>query len=272
MCWPSIASPRRPSRVASGPERQRAAAAGTAPDTAYTLADLRRMRAARRYRAWQLEWLRPALGRRIVEVGCGIGNLTGLLLGVDGVEAVVALDHDPAVLAELQAAWGADARLRICRCEATPTGLTDPALTGFDTCVCVNVLEHLDDDAGALQAMVTMVRPGGAVALQVPAVPALYGALDRRLGHRRRYRRRDLAALARAAGAAVESLRYTNALGALFWWYNGRIAGREAQSERQIELFDRLLVPLSRWLERRSAPPWGQSLVAVLRRPAPGKR
>jgi hypothetical protein len=98
----------------------------------------------------------------------------------------------------------------------------------------------------------------------VPAGPALYGPIDRNLGHFRRYRRADLHLLARETGLRLRRLRYSNSIGAFGWWINAHILKLDRQSARQIEFFDRWLVPVLSSAERVLPPPCGQSLVAVL--------
>jgi SAM-dependent methyltransferase len=137
-----------------------------------------------------------------------------------------------------------------------------------DSVVCVNVLEHIEGDAAALRAMVEIVVPGGVIVLLVPAFDALYGPIDRNLGHYRRYRRSSLAGLASAAGLEIRKLHYVNALGLFGWWVNARVLKRETQSDGQIAVFDRWMVPFFSVIERAVPPPFGQSLLAVLRRPA----
>jgi hypothetical protein len=72
---------------------------------------------------------------------------------------------------------------------------------------------------------------------------------------------------ARAAGLKIRKLRYMNTIGFFGWWANARILRREAQSERQIQIFDRFVVPLMSRLEDVARPPFGQSLFAVLQKP-----
>jgi SAM-dependent methyltransferase len=142
------------------------------------------------------------------------------------------------------------------------------ALAGqFDTVICVNVLEHIEDDAVALAAMAAILSPGGVIVLLVPAFAALFGPIDRNLGHYRRYRRDEIARLARAAGLEIAKLHYMNVAGFVGWWVNARLLKRESQSDRQIAIFDRWMVPVLSALEGAIPPPFGQSLLAVLRRP-----
>lgn len=226
----------------------------------YNRADQERMRAAPRYFAWQYHLTAPYLGHRVIEIGCGIGNFTCWLAG----RGVTAVDPDPECLRVLERRWSSPAGLRTLAVAAGGGQLACTFPGAADSCIALNVLEHIADDRAALAEMAALVRPGGRVILLVPAFPALLGPVDRCLGHYRRYRRRGLRALAAAAPLAIERLEYINRLGFFAWWLNARL-GRAGQSPRQIAVFDRLAPGLER-LERRIRPPFGQSLFAVFRR------
>ena len=133
-----------------------------------------------------------------------------------------------------------------------------------DSVVCLNVLEHIKDDRLALSNMDSILGPGGKVILIVPAFKGLYGPIDANLGHYRRYGRRELAALAGRAGLKVRRLNYMNSVGFIGWWMNARVLPRQAQSESQIMIFDRLIVPVMSRIESVVRPPFGQSIFAVL--------
>ena len=100
--------------------------------------------------------------------------------------------------------------------------------------------------------------------LIVPAFMALYGPIDKHLGHYRRYTRASFAATANAAGFNAPVLRYMNTIGFFGWWANAKILKRTEQSEGQIELFDKHIVPLLEKIEGSISPPFGQSVFAVL--------
>jgi SAM-dependent methyltransferase len=228
---------------------------------AYTLEDQRRMAKAKNYFAWQARLALPELGQRVIEVGCGTGNFTGALLDR---ELAIAIDVEPECVARLKARYPDRANLRTAVCEPGSATFAELASLKPDSCVCLNVLEHIDDDLGALRAMSSVLAPGGRIVLLVPAFPALYGAIDRNLGHRRRYRRADLMRLANFAGLHVRKADYVNASGFFGWWINSHVLRREVQSEGQIALFDRWIVPVQSRLEAAVRPPFGQSLFAVL--------
>jgi SAM-dependent methyltransferase len=234
------------------------------PSIEFTLEDQRQMTRAANYFAWQSRVVVRELGRRVVEVGCGIGNFTGLLLDR---ELVVALDREEACVESLRERYPGRSNLQALTCDAGRPEFRNLARYRPDSVVCLNVIEHIEDDLAALRAMAEILVPGGVAVLLVPAFPALYGPIDRNLGHYRRYRRSGLAALARAAGFEIHKLRYVNAVGFLGWWVNARVLRRRAQSDGQIAVFDRWIVPISSALEGAIPPPFGQSLLAVLRRP-----
>lgn len=230
----------------------------------YTLRDQERMSKARNYFAWQGRLVRPHLGRRVVEFGCGTGNFTPMLLDR---EAVIAVDVEPECVERLRRRYPDQRNLRVSSIDADGLGLSQIARFRPDSCVCLNVLEHIEDDRRALGQMASILPSGGAIVLIVPAFPALLGPIDRNLGHYRRYRRESIRNLARSAGLEVEKLRYMNLIGFFGWWMNARIFKLGIQSRAQIAFFDRIIVPVMSGIERAVAPPFGQSLFGVLRKP-----
>ena len=228
---------------------------------AYTLEDQQRMSKAKRYFAWQHRLLQKELGQRVLEVGCGIGNFTGTLLDR---EAVIAVDVQPECIERLKLRYAGQPNLHAFVCDVLSPEFRELASFHPDSSVIVNVLEHVEDDVAALKAVASVLTPGGVIVLLVPAFQALYGPIDKNLGHHRRYSRRAIRSLARRTGLRIRKLHYMNSIGFFGWWINARILKREAQSERQIQIFDRYVVPPMSVAERILRPPFGQSLLAVL--------
>jgi 2-polyprenyl-3-methyl-5-hydroxy-6-metoxy-1,4-benzoquinol methylase len=223
------------------------------------------MTRAENYFAWQSRLIVRELGQRIVEVGCGIGNFTRLLLDR---QLVVALDCEEACVEALRERYPGRANLHTFTCDAGGSAFRELARFQPDSVICVNVLEHIEDDYRALRAMAEILAPGGVIVLLVPAFPALYGPIDRNLGHYRRYRKADIMRLAETTGVEIAKLHYVNTAGFFGWWVNAHLLKRETQSDGQIAFFDRFLVPAMSLMEGALKPPFGQSLLAVLRRPA----
>jgi SAM-dependent methyltransferase len=135
-----------------------------------------------------------------------------------------------------------------------------------DTVVCMNVLEHLEDDELAVNTFSKRLAPGGLLVLLIPAVPWLFGEIDRRLGHYRRYSKGSAAALMRKTGMTMVRMRYFNFIGVWGWLWNARVAKSLTQSDGQIHFFDNYIVPWESRLEKVIAPPVGQSLLVVARK------
>lgn len=143
---------------------------------------------------------------------------------------------------------------------------------GFHSIVCSEVLEHIDDDVGAIDAMTALLRPGGRLYLTVPLRPELWTRVDDAVGHRRRYEHGALARMCRAAGLQIDSDR---AIG--FPLYNAyyRLLGRKTPQESASKLGN----PLARLassavaalfvLEARVDTRWGGRGVVVARKPLP---
>ena len=134
----------------------------------------------------------------------------------------------------------------------------------FDTVLCLNVLERVEDPAAAVAAMARTLKPGGVLVALVPQCPSLYGTIDQTLGNRRRFHRRELKALLEAHGLKVERWYQLNRVGAPLWGLSSRILRHGKLSKLTLKLFDKTV-----WLWRRVDVllPWrGLTLVAVARR------
>jgi SAM-dependent methyltransferase len=203
--------------------------------------------------------LRRWVGRRVLEIGSGIGNLSAFLVE-EGCERLVLTDTREEYLDRLRARFAKHSNVSVARLYL-PDELGTLAGQQFDTIICLNVLEHIDDDISSLQAMRRMLAPNGRLILLVPALPALYGTIDKALGHHRRYKRGPLSSLLQAAGFTVAHVEYFNLAGVPGWWFAGRVLRRELIPATSLKLYD-ALVPLFR-LERLI--PWrvGQSLIAI---------
>ena len=209
------------------------------------------------YSHWIFSRIRPFIHGELCEVGCGIGNITQFLLNQ---QRVVGIEPE-AEFAQLARRRFADHRNVVIErftLEQCPNDKV--AAESFDTVICINVLEHIEQDVEALGRMKQLVRPGGRVVIFVPAHMSLYGSLDRALGHCRRYSRRSLARVFSQAGLSVGRSFYMNAVGCFGWLWSGRILRRQRIGAMAAQGFEKL-VPFVDAFERIIRPPFGQSLV-----------
>ena len=219
---------------------------------------LRRIEALRRYTKFLWDLIRPYVGRRVLEVGSGTGVMTRYL---STREHLVASDLDPQYVEFLRRQFADKPNVEVRLLDLARLAENGLPRRGFDTIVCSNVLEHIEDDNGALRAMRELLAPGGRVVLIIPALQALYGEIDRAIGHYRRYTTAEIADKLGHARLEVEHVSYFNLIGVPGWFLNARLLRRRAVPGLQARVNDRL-VPLLR-LERRFRPSIGMSILAV---------
>lgn len=227
----------------------------------YTLEEISCLR---RYNGWMLDKIRPFLGRRVLEVGCGIGTLSDYFLDRD---FLMVSDVSAGYIAKLKEKYAGSPNVRVAeyRLGENISGRQDMKEFNFDTLVCVNVLEHIADDSLALAQMREILPAGGRLVLLVPALKFLYGSLDKQLYHYRRYGRKELILRVEGNGFSVQDCFYFNCLGALGWFINSRVLNLKFIPQRTFAWSDKL-VPFLRFWEDKFKFNLGQSLVVIAKR------
>jgi SAM-dependent methyltransferase len=138
----------------------------------------------------------------------------------------------------------------------------------FGSAVMINVLERIEDDQAVLREVFDRLEPGGRLCIWAPTYEFLRSGFDERLGHVRRYRKRQLEADVRLAGFEVVEGRHVNLPGWLGWLVVCRLLRRHPTSPTLLRNVDRWVVPVVRWFEMRVRVPIGMSVFLVARRPA----
>lgn len=220
---------------------------------------LENLERAKNYSAWILELIGPHISGRILEVGAGRGTYSGYFAEHGHLTALEPSEAHSVVLRE---------RLKDHPSAAVITARLDGTLApgSYDTVVLLNVLEHIADDHQALGDIYESLAPGGKLVLWVPAFEALYSKFDHRIGHYRRYRKRELLALVHKVGFQTVTARYVNMPGFFAWWLFVRVLRRSPTSPHLASINDRYVVPVTRRFERIVRPPVGQSLLVVAQR------
>lgn len=234
------------------------------PPFSYSGTELEALAGAKNYYRWILTYFAPYLGKRVVEVGAGIGTLSEFLLHSPKVRQLVLVEPGDNLFPLLQERFARDSRIRLVH--GYVEDLSGTIHGSADSVVLVNVLEHIAHDEASLQAAYQLLVPEGAILLFVPALPRLYGALDEAFGHFRRYTKPLLAHKLQQAGFHLVSLRYVNFPGVLTWFLAGKVLRRRTLRPRDVRLYDQWAVPWLTRLEKHWEPPIGQSLIAIARK------
>jgi SAM-dependent methyltransferase len=217
---------------------------------------------ARNYRRYERDVIAPHVGRSMLEIGSGLGDFSAQFL--PRLARLVVSDSDPYCIEQLSKRYEGDPSVQVLEL-ILPADI--PVSEPVDTVVAMNVLEHIVDDAEALRCLARATKPGGKIVLWVPGYPQLYGDFDRKVGHVRRYTPKTMAAAVTAAGLSIEVLRPINMLGGIAWWFAVRRAGVGYPNPRIVRVYDRLVVPTTRLIERIIRPPFGQTVFCVARVP-----
>jgi len=214
---------------------------------------------------WICESLAPHLGQRVLEVGAGVGAIATTLAAMG--HDVTAIEPADNVFPELQRRTAGNPRVEARK-------ITSGALLGtheegsFDSVVYVSVLEHIRDDVDELKTAWQLVRPGGTVALFVPAMPSLYGSLDFKSGHFRRYDKALLETVLTDSGFELLDVHYMDVAGVVPYFVMYRLLDVPTLDAGSSKIYDSMIVPVSRFIQNRVGPPAvGKNLLAVARRP-----
>jgi 2-polyprenyl-3-methyl-5-hydroxy-6-metoxy-1,4-benzoquinol methylase len=234
------------------------------PDSEYTIADHEfrddDLYASAKYEL-TLRWLDATCthDQSVVNMGCGAGGFSSM--AIDAGYNVLSFEPDPTAHA--------------AACTALPdsavvenTGLFDTSLAApADAIILHDVLEHIEDEAGAVDAVHDLLRPGGLAIISVPAMGWLFGYHDEQLGHFRRYSKSRLHH-ALSARFEVERLRYFGfTMIPITWWFSrfrrrpypvGAVAGSSSLGTA-MDIVCRV--------ESRIPAPLGTSVLAIARRP-----
>lgn len=230
-------------------------------EDAYGEAILRELAPARRFSEWMYEVVDPFLGERILEIGSGIGNISRQL---PVRERLTLSDMRTQYRVQLAETFAADSRIDVRKLDLTSNDDFDTIAGEYDSVICLNVLEHIEDDVNALRRMANALASGGRLIILVPQYKALMSEMDRQLGHFRRYSRRELREKFEAAGLSVDRVFNFNALGILGWGISNTLLGNTKLGEGKVRLFD-ATVPVIKPLERILPLP-GLSVIGVARK------
>jgi SAM-dependent methyltransferase len=215
------------------------------------------------YNRWIYDNIKPYIGRNVLEIGCGIGNVTDYFITPG--RKITGIDIDERFVNVAREKYKNTPSVTIASGDALNPSCALPG-QNFDTVVLLNVLEHIGEDNEAVKCIFNLLEPKGRAVILVPAMKFAFGILDREHGHHKRYEKQDMFRVYRDNGFEVEKMFYMNSIGAFGWAFNSRILRRKLIPENQAWIMDKILVPIIKPLENIIKPPFGQSLIAVGRK------
>ena len=238
----------------------------------YSGDDLEIFQHAKNWKRYFKKQIAPYFGRRVLEVGAGIGGTTTELFA-DGTDLWVCLEPDAALAKRLEDRISDGSLPAAVKVRKGRLGEFDLDME-FDTVLYIDVLEHIEDDRGEVSLAAKQLSAGGHLIVLSPAHQWLFSALDTEVGHFRRYSRLSLTDLS-PEGSIPVHVRYLDSVGLLASLANRLVLKSALPTLRQILFWDRFMVPFSRILDPLLSYRAGKSIVAVWQKSAesgrPGK-
>lgn len=211
------------------------------------------------YNRWTKNQFSRYLGGAILEVGCGIGNFSTYLV-----------NHGRLTAIDINEDYIRGAKNKVQNKAEVGFGDIEKGKyffkkEVFETIVCINVLEHIKDDAKAMENIYKLLSTEGYLVLLVPAHKFLYNLIDESIGHVRRYEKNQLKQKLENIGFEIVKLRKLNFLGSIGWFIAGKIFKDKRVSEGKIRIFN-LIAPLFLTLETIIEPPFGTSILVIAKK------
>ena len=231
-----------------------------AAEQAYIGQELTLFAHATNWKRYYASKIRPYFGKRIVEVGAGIGATT-LVLCDGSQEEWMCLEPDPALRSEIDRLIAEGKLPACCRTQA---GFVSnlPFERTIDTFIYIDVLEHIEDDRAEMREAASRLSTGGRLIALAPAFNFLYSPFDKSIGHYRRYNRKMFRALA-PPGCRLEKLMYLDSVGAGTSLFNKLVLLQSVPTVKQIIFWDRHLLPVAKWVDTLIGYSFGRSLVGI---------
>ncbi len=205
------------------------------------------------------EMLRPYIGKRVLEVGAGIGGTTRALC-LDDNELWLCLEPDAHLIAEIGRLIGCGKLPACCRVQQ---GLTEDCGLQFDTVLYIDVLEHIADDRNELTRAAKTLTSGGHLVVLAPAHQQLFSEFDRSIGHFRRYNKNSLREGTAGLPLTLRKLAYLDSIGVCLSLANRLLLKQQQPTFAQISFWDRCIVPLSRIIDPMLRYTVGKTIIGV---------
>lgn len=166
------------------------------------------------------------LGKRILDLGSGIGSITKFFLDKD---LIVGVDASEKNVQIMEKRFKTQENFKAIKFDIEGGDYSRLKGFNFDTVFSSNVLEHIKDDMAVLKKIHSLLPNNGKIVLFLPALKALYGSMDEGM-HYRRYDKKTLEKKLENAGFQIEKTKYVNLFGIFYWYFFGKILKKSTDS------------------------------------------
>jgi SAM-dependent methyltransferase len=233
-------------------------------DVTYNGRDLEVLADMPNYYTWIMAVFAPHISGQVIEYGAGTGTISRRAAPL--AEKLILVEPSKNLAEHLKLQFSGDPKFEVA-CDTLEHHVVHVPDAFADTVILVNVLEHIEDDGTALTRLLRILKPGGHLLIFVPALPLLMSKLDVIHGHFRRYKRPDLMDKVRTTGGTIISCRYFDILGVMPWLLLNKALGSTTFNPALVRINDRIVVPVSRFIESLHQPGFGKNLILVASKP-----
>jgi ubiquinone/menaquinone biosynthesis C-methylase UbiE len=198
---------------------------------------------AHNWKAYWVEKIRPHIGKNVLEVGAGIGATT-VALKYTPHDSWLCVEPDPLLCDKIRQRKNAGeiaSNVQILNC----TALDLVGKNKFDTILYIDVLEHIENDSEELKIALKLLKVGGALIILSPAHNYLYSQFDKKIGHYRRYNKKELSEII-PSDMLIKQMQYMDSIGFFASVANKLILKQSDPTKAQVWFWDKVMVPLSR--------------------------
>jgi SAM-dependent methyltransferase len=231
---------------------------------AYVGKDLEAMSFAVNYHKWILEEFRSFLGRRVVEVGAGTGSFSELILqeNIDSLSLVEPSEMFDSLTVNIsQIKNGTQIDFYKSIFSEVAAEILDKQKP--DSIIYVNVLEHIENDRAELEYIYQTLGKGGRCFIFVPALMSLYGEFDRKIGHFRRYTKREVEEKCESSGFKILKSKYFDFAGMVPWFVKYKMLKSDSLDSGAVTLYDKMAIPFVKGMEKFVNVPLGKNVLLV---------
>ena len=230
--------------------------------------DLEAMSFTVNYHDWIIDEFRPFIGKHLVEVGAGTGSVSSLLLALEPETLALVEPSEMFQLLESNIGGGetrSEVRFHNSIFASARREIVEHRRP--DTIIYVNVLEHIQNDRAELAMIYDSLEEGGHALIFVPALMSLYGPFDKKIGHYRRYSKRELEEKCRATGFEIVMSKYFDLAGIIPWFVKYRLLRSDSLGSGAVKIYDKLVVPIAKRIEGLLPIPLGKNVILAARKP-----
>ncbi len=219
------------------------------------------MAQTKNYNNWLFRMFKDFIGHRILDIGSGYGTFINYFKDR---EQVISVEPSTDGYEYMKRSFKDNRNIYLIKGDFNDEKvLNEVCSKDIDTVICLNVLEHIENDGKTIGNVRKCLKTGGRLILYVPALSFIYGTLDEALGHYRRYDKKGLEEMLKTSGFKIVKSRYVNFIGVFSWFLYSRIKKARIPAEKRILFYDRFVVPFVSLIENMISLPFGQSLLII---------